>query len=59
MNDNSEDKNIRLKQETQYVYSRGLVALSLFGNQLTGNGILSLTNILKKNFWLLGKHNNK
>ena len=53
--DPSEDNVEKLNDETKFVYSCGLVALSLWGNQFTGKGILELTRILRKNYWLLGK----
>lgn len=40
---------------TKFVYSRGLVAFSLLGNKFTGNGILGLASLMRKNCWLLGK----
>jgi hypothetical protein len=45
-----------LNDETNFVYSCGLVALSLWGNQFTGKGILSLTRLLRKNYWVLGRN---
>ncbi len=37
------------------MYSHGLVALSLWGNKISGNGILILTRLLRRNNWLLGE----
>lgn len=44
----------QLREETMKVYSCGLIALSLWGNKITGSGILGVTRLLRKNCWLLG-----
>lgn len=46
----------RIRDDTQFVYSRGLVALSLFGNKITGEEMASFNEIISKNYWLLGKY---
>jgi hypothetical protein len=48
------DDKQRIREETGFVYSRGLVALSLFGNRLTGESMEDFNEIMRKNFWLLG-----
>ncbi len=45
----------RIREETGYVYSRGLVALSLFGNRFSGHGMEDFNEIIRKNYWLLGR----
>lgn len=42
-------------EETAFVYGSGLVALSLMGNKLSGDGIVTLATMLGKNCWLLGE----
>lgn len=44
----------RIREETGFVYSQGLVAFSLFGNRLTGNGLTTFLTLIRKNHWLLG-----
>lgn len=46
----------RIREETGFVYSRGLVALSLFGNRFIGEGMEDFCDIMRKNYWLLGKY---
>lgn len=53
---NPAEQNVdTLNEATSFVYSHGLVALSLWGNKITGKSILMLTRLLRKNNWLLGK----
>jgi hypothetical protein len=52
--DPTDDNGTQLEKETDHVYGSGLLALSLSGNKLSGKGILSLTRVLRKNYWLLG-----
>jgi hypothetical protein len=40
--------------ETSFVFSAGLVVLSLNGNAFTDEGLLSISRALRKNSWLLG-----
>jgi hypothetical protein len=53
--DPAEDNVEILNEATSFVYSRGLVALSLWGNNITGKGALMFARLLRKNDWLLGK----
>jgi hypothetical protein len=48
------DDKQRIREETGFVYSRGLVALSLFGNRFCGEGMDDFCDIMRKNYWLLG-----
>lgn len=42
------------EERTNFVYSCGLVALSLYDNLFTGSGLRALTRVLRNNNWLLG-----
>ena len=42
-------------EETNSVYGKGLVGISIWGNKITGSRIADLMRVLKKNNWLLGK----
>jgi hypothetical protein len=44
----------RIREDTQFVYSRSLVALSLFGNKIKGDDMASFNGIISNNYWLLG-----
>lgn len=47
--------NKREKEESDLVFSQGLVALSLMGNKISDKGLGFLRRAIHSNHWLLGK----
>lgn len=52
--DMNSDNRQQLIDETDFVYSKGLVAISLCGNEIEGNNLNEFIRVTRKNNWLLG-----